>query len=166
MWSTCPREMLPLRHFTVKLNSHILVTWRVRTTLWSKKLYHAGWNSEVFVDPQIWSLWQLTSRSSEKRRRHFRASVFQFLLTFSEKVLVLARCCSCSLWVLQLIATAEQDYVLRQTQLRCIDVRGLCWKSLVTLRVLRATQPGVFFLLIQQFPTYVIPSYAMSDLSN
>jgi hypothetical protein len=166
MWSTCPREMLLLRHFTVKLMSHILVTWRVRTTLWSKKLYHAGWDGEVFVDPQIWSLWQLTSRSSEKIRRHFRASVFQFLLTFSGKVLVLARCCSCKMWAF------TANHYRRARQFFEANSTSLHWCLWVVLEVLgytlRSKGDATLSVLFANtaISNYVIPSYAMSDLNN
>jgi hypothetical protein len=85
MWLTCPRGTFP-----PIWKSHRLVIWSVRNTLCSKKLFHAHWDGEEFVDLQIWTSWRLTSCSSEKRPRHFRSSLFQFLLTFSGKVLLLA----------------------------------------------------------------------------
>jgi hypothetical protein len=65
------------------------------------------------------------------------------------RVVVLAAC-----ELSQLIATAEQEHFLRQTQLCCIGVRGLCWKSLAARCVLRATST-------------VLRAYtAMSDVRN
>jgi hypothetical protein len=129
MWLTYPRGMFPLIW-----KSHRFVMWCVRNTFCSKKLFHAHWDGEDFVALQIWTSWRLTSRSSKKRPRHFRSSHFQFLLTFSGKVLLLAVVASADCKLAHRITILFSETKLHIDALTLVGCAGSPWLQVAFFR--------------------------------